>query len=52
MALPAGLTINATTGAITGAPIAEGANTFTVKVVDSAGLVVTLEVTITVQAAP
>lgn len=34
-ALPAGLTLNASTGAITGTPTAAGTSTFTVKVVDS-----------------
>jgi Domain of unknown function (DUF4082)/Bacterial Ig-like domain/Bacterial Ig-like domain (group 2)/Putative Ig domain len=34
-ALPAGLTLNATTGGITGTPVASGTFTFTVQVVDS-----------------
>lgn len=35
--LPAGLTVNSTTGAITGTPTTVGSNSFTVKVVDSQG---------------
>jgi len=34
-ALPAGLTLNASTGAITGTPTASGTSSFTAKVVDS-----------------
>jgi large repetitive protein len=37
-ALPAGLTLNPTTGAITGAPTAAGAYSFTVTATDAAGL--------------
>lgn len=36
-ALPAGLSVNASTGAITGTPTTIGTNSFTVKVVDSQG---------------
>lgn len=35
--LPAGLTVNSATGAITGTPTTVGSNSFTVKVVDSQG---------------
>jgi uncharacterized Ntn-hydrolase superfamily protein len=35
--LPAGLTLNASTGAITGTPTAAGTSTFTAKVVDATG---------------
>ena len=36
-ALPAGLSINTSTGAITGTPTTAGANTFTVRVIDTLG---------------
>jgi hypothetical protein len=48
--LPAGLTLNATTGAITGTPTAAG--TFTIKVTDAKGVVATGTCPFTIVAAP
>ncbi len=53
--LPAGLTVNASTGAVTGTPSAAGAFNFTAQVVDSSGLAagtVTNSCTITVSPPP
>jgi uncharacterized protein YhjY with autotransporter beta-barrel domain len=46
--LPAGLSLNASTGAITGTPTGSGASTFTVSVSDSAGVNATKAYTVTV----
>ncbi|MEY4173196.1 MAG: hypothetical protein RI900_361 [Actinomycetota bacterium] len=53
-ALPAGLSLNATTGAITGTPTAGGTASFTVRVTDSAARTVTraLSIAVTVPAPP
>ena len=50
--LPAGLGINASTGAITGTPSAAGSPSFTVKVTDSDSDTATAVLSITVAAAP
>ena len=53
--LPAGLTLSATTGAISGTPTASGSSTFTVKVTDSTSptaQTATKSLTLTVAAAP
>ena len=49
--LPAGLSINASTGAITGTPTAAGKSTFTVKATDADKLSATKQLTINVAAA-
>ncbi len=49
-ALPAGLTLNASTGVIAGTPTAGGTTSFTVKVTDSAGKTATQPTSITVVA--
>jgi hypothetical protein len=46
--LPAGLTLDLSTGAITGTPTANGASNFTVKVTDSAGVVSTKPLSIVI----
>src|SRR5439155_23835096 len=51
-ALPAGLSINGLTGAITGVPGAPGVFNFTVQVIDSASATATQQFTISVNAAP
>jgi hypothetical protein len=51
-ALPDGLSINATTGRITGTPTVEGPFDFTVRITDQAGNVATRPQTITVYALP
>jgi hypothetical protein len=50
--LPSGLTINATTGAITGTPSAAGPSAFTVTVTDADGQTTSESYTITVAPAP
>ncbi|MCU1237169.1 MAG: Ig family protein, partial [Candidatus Solibacter sp.] len=50
--LPTGLTLNPTTGAITGTPTAIGSFTFTSKVVDADGFTDTATCTITVAGSP
>lgn len=50
--LPTGLSINASTGAITGTPTVNAASTFTVRVTDSLGNVATRSGTVTVYAEP
>ena len=50
--LPAGLTLNSNTGSITGTPTTLGASSFTVKVLDQAGLFATAQFSILVAAAP
>ncbi len=49
--LPANLTLNATTGAITGTPSATGTSTFTVKVTDSTQASATAPLSITISTA-
>ncbi|MEX2228731.1 MAG: Ig domain-containing protein [Dehalococcoidia bacterium] len=51
-ALPTGLTLNTTTGAITGTPTAAGSFTFTVLVTDMAGGTASQELSMTVAVAP
>lgn len=51
-ALPAGLSLNASTGVISGTPTANGAATFTVRVTDAHGNVATRAGTVTVYALP
>ncbi len=46
--LPAGLTLNGTTGVISGTPTAEGVSTFTVRAANSTGVQDTQELSITV----
>jgi large repetitive protein len=46
--LPAGLTLNANTGVISGTPTATGTSTFTVKVTDSAATTATASLSITI----
>lgn len=48
--LPAGLSLAAATGAITGTPTASGTSTFTVEVMDSKSAVATKQLTLTVSA--
>lgn len=50
--LPTGLSINASTGVISGTPTVNGASTFTVRVTDNHGNVATRAGTVTVYAAP
>lgn len=50
--LPAGLTLNATTGEISGVPTTAGAHTFSVRVTDGAALFATKAFQITVNAPP
>ncbi len=50
--LPAGLSMSTTTGVISGTPTTLGTATFTVKVVDQAGLFATAQFSILVAAAP
>jgi hypothetical protein len=50
-ALPAGLSINTSSGAITGTPTVDGVANFTARVVDAAGFAATSAQTITVNAA-
>ena len=50
--LPAGLTLGASTGLLSGTPTAAGTYSFTVKVTDHAGLTATEPVTLTVIAGP
>jgi hypothetical protein len=49
-ALPAGLTLNSATGAISGTPSATGTSNFTVKVTDSVGTSVSANLSITINA--
>ncbi|MBI5406211.1 MAG: putative Ig domain-containing protein, partial [Nitrospirae bacterium] len=49
-ALPAGLSLNSITGAITGTPTASGASTFTAQVTDANGATATQALTITIYA--
>ncbi len=49
-ALPAGLSLNGATGAITGSPTAAATSTFTVQVTDSLGITATKSLTITTYA--
>ncbi len=49
--LPAGLSLNSSTGAVTGTPTASGASTFTAQVTDANGATDTQALTITVYAA-
>jgi hypothetical protein len=49
-ALPAGLALNSSSGAITGTPTAAGASTFTVTVTDAAGLTASAQFSITITA--
>lgn len=51
-ALPTGLTLNATTGSISGIPTAPGTFSFTVQVTDSLGTAATQNLSITVGVAP
>ena len=51
-ALPAGLTLDAVTGAISGTPTAEGTSSFTVQVQDGASSTATQALSITVDPAP
>ena len=51
-ALPAGLTLSSSTGAVTGTPTAAGANTFTANVRDSSPATASLSCTITTSALP
>ncbi|TAK33725.1 MAG: hypothetical protein EPO21_12010 [Chloroflexota bacterium] len=51
-ALPAGLTLNASTGAISGTPLIGGTSNFTVMVTDSVGGTATRALSITVAAGP
>jgi sugar lactone lactonase YvrE len=51
-ALPAGLTLNPSTGVLSGTPTAGGAYTFTVRASNSAGSVVSSPVSMTVNQAP
>jgi large repetitive protein len=50
-AAPAGLTLNTSTGAITGTPTAAGASSFTIKVADTAGDTATQAYTVTINPA-
>ena len=50
--LPAGLSLNAATGAITGTPVAAGTFSFTAQVTDSAGQTATAALSITAGAGP
>jgi hypothetical protein len=50
--LPAGLSLTASTGAITGTPTAAGSSTFTVKVADNLGASATKSLTIVISALP
>lgn len=50
--LPAGLSLNPDTGAITGTPTATGVFTFTVKLVDNAGEIATKVETLAINSAP
>ncbi|MEP7089199.1 MAG: putative Ig domain-containing protein, partial [Nocardioidaceae bacterium] len=50
--LPAGLTLNATTGLLSGTPTAGGSSTFTVKIVDASAQSATRSVTLVVADAP
>lgn len=50
--LPAGLGINATSGAITGTPSAAGASVFTIRVSDSLQAATTKQFSLTINAAP
>jgi hypothetical protein len=49
-ALPAGLSLTASSGAISGTPTATGASTFTVMVTDAAGLTASSQLSITINA--
>ncbi len=49
--LPAGLTLNATTGAITGTPTATGSRTFTIRATDGNGAIGSRSYTVTIAAA-
>lgn len=51
-ALPAGLTLNRTTGAITGTPTAHGVSSFQISVVDGEGKVARKDYSITVRTPP
>jgi large repetitive protein len=51
-ALPAGVTLGASTGLLSGTPTTAGAYSFTVKVIDHAGLTATEPVSLTVIAGP
>jgi hypothetical protein len=50
--LPAGLSLNASTGAITGTPTATGTSSFTARVTDSVGATATKALSIVINAAP
>ncbi|HZG92302.1 MAG TPA: fibronectin type III domain-containing protein, partial [Pseudonocardia sp.] len=50
--LPAGLTLNATTGLLSGTPTAAGSSPVTVRVVDASGQVATRAITLVIAAAP
>jgi uncharacterized repeat protein (TIGR01451 family) len=50
--LPAGLTLNASTGVLSGTPTAGGSTTFVVQVTDAAGESATRSVTLVIAAAP
>ena len=50
--LPPGLTLNAATGAITGAPTAQGTYNFTVRVTDAVGVIATKALSIVIGSAP
>jgi uncharacterized repeat protein (TIGR01451 family) len=51
-ALPAGLTVNAATGLLSGTPTAAGTSAFTVQVVDASGQAASRAVTLVIAAAP
>ncbi len=50
--LPAGLTLNASTGLLSGTPTAAGSSPVTIRVVDASGQVATRAVTLVIAAAP